>query len=370
MINTFFSQGNLASAAAMLTAGIIGFFFGLFLEKAGFGNSKCLAGIFYFRDMRVLKVMFSAVITAAIGFGFCAGFGIISPDSVYLLKTVYFVQIAGGLLLGIGFALGGWCPGTGMVGIAGGSIDALLFILGAAGGSILYNELYPRLGNILEIGSCGVRFAYADLEMSRPLFVTLFTIIGVCCFWGSELLEKKRFGKGEYFNSPFLKAYSLVLIASAAALFIFASPATSGETITERLSRAASEADHISAAELAERVMNGDQSLLLIDVRPAASFEKFHIKNALNCPLEKLPALKSKMKLYQTAVLYSDGAAHAVQGQMLLEQEGLNNILVLNGGLNEFINTCLKPISLRSAPVAAAAAEKIVRWRKFFTADN
>ncbi|MDD5597675.1 MAG: YeeE/YedE thiosulfate transporter family protein, partial [Victivallaceae bacterium] len=116
MINTFFSQGNLASAPAMFTAGIIGFFFGLLLEKAGFGSSKRLAGIFYFRDMRVLKVMFSAVITAAIGFGFFAGLGIISLDSVYLLKTVYLVQIAGGLLLGIGFAVGGWCPGTAIVG--------------------------------------------------------------------------------------------------------------------------------------------------------------------------------------------------------------------------------------------------------------
>lgn len=357
----------------MLTAGIIGFFFGLFLEKAGFGSSKRLAGIFYFRDMRVLKVMFSAVITAAIGFGFFAGFGIISLDSVYLLKTFYLVQIAGGLLLGIGFSMGGWCPGTGIVGIAGGSIDALLFVLGVAGGSVLYNELYPLLGNIREIGSCGVRFAHTDLGMSRPLFVTLFTIVGVCCFWGSELLEKKRFGKGEYFNSPFLKAYSLALIAAAASLFIFASPSPApkaGNAMTERLSLAAKEADHISVEELAERVINDDQSLLLIDVRPAERFKKFHIKNAVSCPLEKLPGMKNRMKLYPTVVLYSDGAAHAVQGQMLLEQDGLTNILVLNGGLNAFINVCLKPVSLRNTPVDADTAQKITRWRKFFTAEN
>ena len=353
----------------MFTAGIIGFFFGLFLEKAGFGNSKRLAGIFYFRDMQVLKVMFSAVITAAIGFGFLTGLGLIQPDAVYLLKTLYLVQIAGGLLLGIGFAMGGWCPGTAIVGTAGGSIDALLFVCGAIGGSILYNELYPLLGNIREIGSCGVRSAYADLGISRPLFVTLFTLIGVCCFWGSELLEKKRFGKGRYFNSPFLKAYSLMLIAAAASLFIFAAP-QSGSGMPERLSRAAKGKDHISAMELAERIINADKNLLLIDVRPVESFGKFHIKNALSCPLEKLPELKSKMKLYQTVVLYSDGAAHAVQGQMLLEQDGLSNILVLDGGLNKFINSCLKPVSLRSAPVDANTAEKITRWRKFFAAEN
>ena len=366
MINTFFSQGLLHSSTAMAAAMVIGFFFGLFLEKAGFGNSRRLAGIFYFRDMTVLKVMFSAVLTAGIGFSLLAGFGIISLESVFIMKTFYFVQIVGGLLMGIGFVVGGWCPGTAAVGISSGSIDALIFFIGAVGGSILYNELYPYVSEAKSIGACGTHFAYSDLDMSRALFMTIFTVIGVCAFWGVEFLEKKRFGKGGYFNSPFLKAYSLALVAAAAMLFIFdVSGKTSGTA--ERLQQAQSGADHIDCTELAERLVNGDNDLLLIDVRPEAKFKKFHIKGAFNFPLEKLLDAKDKMRAYKTVVLYSDGAAHAVQGQMLLENQTATKILVLNGGLNAFIDTCLKPVSLRTKPIDKNAAQRIRIYRDFFS---
>jgi thiosulfate/3-mercaptopyruvate sulfurtransferase len=362
MINTLFSQGMLSSAVAMAAAIIIGFFFGMCLEKAGFGCSKRLSGIFYFRDMTVLKVMFSAVITTAIGFSLLAGFKLISTENVYILNTFYFAQITGGVLLGIGFVTGGWCPGTSAVGTASGSIDALLFIIGAIGGSILYNEVYPFISGLKTIGSCGTHFAYDDLGMSRALFVTLFTFIGVCCFWGVEYLEKKRFNKGQYFNSPFLKAYSILLLAGAATLFIFSD---SDAALTQRLTQAQEAKDHISAVELADRLISGDKNLLLIDVRSAGEFKDFHIKGALNCPLDQLNSLKTEAKSYKTVVLYSNGAAHAVQGQMLLESEGVKNILVLNGGLNEFIEQCLKPVSLRKAPVPDEA--KVNRYIKFFS---
>jgi thiosulfate/3-mercaptopyruvate sulfurtransferase len=366
MINTLFSQGMMNSSTAMVTALIIGFFFGLFLEKAGFGNSRRLAGIFYFRDMTVLKVMFSAILTAGIGFSILVGFKLISLESVYLLKTFYFIQIIGGLLMGIGFVIGGWCPGTAAVGVSSGSIDAFLFLAGAVGGSILYNELYPYISEANAIGACGTRFAYKDLGMSRALFMTVFTAVGICSFWGVELLEKKRFNKGGYFKSPFLKAYSLLLIAAAAMLFIFESLGDD-YAIAQRLLKAQSERDHINSMELAKLLVRGDDDLLLIDVRSKAEFDKFHIKGAVNFPLENLLDAKDKIRAYGTVVLYSNGAAHAVQGQMLLEKKVKAEILVLNGGLNAFIETCLKPLSLRNKPVDKITAEKIKTYRSFFS---
>ena len=361
MINTLFAQGILNSAIAMVVSIIIGFFFGLFLEKAGFGSSKRLAAIFYFRDMTVLKVMFSAVITAAIGFSLFIGFELVSVENVYILNTFYFAQIVGGLLLGIGFVIGGWCPGTAAVGVSSGSIDALLFLVGAVGGSILYNELYPFISGLKEIGSSGTHFVYDDIGVSRAFFVMIFTIIGICCFWGAEFLEKKRFGKGQYFKSPFLMAYSFLLLAAAATLFTFSAPKT---PMIKRLKQATQGNDHISAVELADRLINGDKNLLLVDIRSSEEFKNFHIKGALNCPLDKLNTLRVKAKSYKNIVLYSNGAAHAVQGQMLLEREGVKNILVLNGGLDEFIEKCLKPVSLRTVPVNKI---KINQYRNFFS---
>ena len=70
MINTFYGTGQLVtvpSAKAFLAAMIIGLLFGFALERAGFGSSRKLAGIFYLRDMTVLKVMFTALITGMLG---------------------------------------------------------------------------------------------------------------------------------------------------------------------------------------------------------------------------------------------------------------------------------------------------------------
>ena len=57
MIATFFGQEGLGSSAALALSLLIGFGFGVALEQAGFGSSRRLAGIFYFRDMTVLRVV-------------------------------------------------------------------------------------------------------------------------------------------------------------------------------------------------------------------------------------------------------------------------------------------------------------------------
>jgi len=56
------------------------------------------------------------------------------------MPTIYGAQLVGGLLFGVGFVMGGWCPGTAAAGFAAGRIDALVFLLGTLGGSILFND--------------------------------------------------------------------------------------------------------------------------------------------------------------------------------------------------------------------------------------
>ena len=145
MIKTYFGIEQLDSPGAMVAALVIGMAFGFVLERAGFGSSRKLAGIFYFRDMTVLKVMFTAVITAMLGLSYALAFGWISADQVYALPTVYRSQILGGLLFGVGFVMSGWCPGTGAVGVASGKLDAVVFLVGAIIGAIGFNELFGVL---------------------------------------------------------------------------------------------------------------------------------------------------------------------------------------------------------------------------------
>ena len=58
MIDTMYQLDTLDSARAFLASLLIGIAFGFFLERAGFGSSRKLTGVFYFKDMAVIKVMF------------------------------------------------------------------------------------------------------------------------------------------------------------------------------------------------------------------------------------------------------------------------------------------------------------------------
>ena len=89
-----------------LLAFIIGIGFGFSLERAGFGNSRKLALQFYFRDLTVFKVMFTAIITAMTGLIFLSAFGWINLDIIYINPTYLWSGITGGLIMGLGFAIG------------------------------------------------------------------------------------------------------------------------------------------------------------------------------------------------------------------------------------------------------------------------
>jgi len=371
MIETFFGSGTLDTPAAFLASLLIGIAFGMALEQAGFGSSRRLAGIFYFRDMTVLKVMFTAVVVAMLGICYAKAFGWVTLENVYFLHTLYAAQILGGVLFGAGFVMSGWCPGTGAVGLASGKIDALVFLMGAAGGSMLYNEVYPILGSITTADR-GVIFAYDSLGVSEASFAFFLTLIAVGCFWGSEYIEKKRHGKGEQWGTPFLKAFSAVLIVGAFGLFAVAGQSTSA------FSKAAQETglldglqaglDHIEPQELADRLLAGDPSVKLVDIRTPVEFAQFHIRSAMNIQVGDLPASLASHKNQGLIVLYSNGMTHPAQARDSLFRLGFNNVYFLTDGLEGFLKTCLKPVSLRPEPVSRALASKINAWRAFFFA--
>ena len=90
------------------------------------------------------------------------------------MPTVYGAQIVGGLIFGVGFVMGGWCPGTAAVGLASGKLDALVFLGGAVLGSIIFNELFPVIQPLYTWGNQGVVFIYQTLDREagklRPAF--------------------------------------------------------------------------------------------------------------------------------------------------------------------------------------------------------
>ena len=157
MTNTLYSLDALGTPMGFFLALLIGFGFGFALERAGFSSSRRLAGLFYFTDMAVLKVMFSALITAMLGLCYLLALGWITPDQLFFLPTIYGAQIIGGLIFGLGWGMLGYCPGTAVGATAKGRWDA--FWGGALGmlvGAGIFSEVYPLLkDNLLRWGDLG-----------------------------------------------------------------------------------------------------------------------------------------------------------------------------------------------------------------------
>lgn len=376
MITTFFGGDALDSNAALIVSLIIGFGFGFALERAGFGSSRKLSGIFYLRDMTVLRVMFTAMITAMIGLYLALSLGIITADQIYFLPTVYGAQIVGGLLFGIGFALGCWCPGTAAVGLASGRFDALLFLVGAGLGSILFNELFDLIEPLYNWGESGVRFVWAALGLSAPFFVLLFSALGVAAFWLAEWAERKVAGEGPYLGTPFLKAFSVSILVGALAVALLppagtrANPSTAVTTGEAALLQAMEAGeDHMEPEELADRIMAGDPALIVVDIRTSQEFEAFHLKGAIHASPAELPGLLEPHKNRGTIVLYSNGMTHPAQARDSLARLGFDNVFLLTDGLQGFLERVLKPASLRETIVPDDLRQRVAAWRGFFLSD-
>ena len=372
MIRTFFGSGTLDTSGAFLAAFVIGLLFGLALERSGFGSSRRLAGVFYLEDMAVVKVMFTALVTAMLGLAYLLTFGWISADALYFMPTVYGAQLVGGLLFGVGFVMGGWCPGTSAVGIASGKLDALTFFGGALLGSILFNEVFSLIKPLYTWGEAGVIFIYQSLGLSLGAFALLFTLLAVACFWIVEFIEANRGKGGDLFGSRFLKTFSLTLVVLSFGLSL--TGGQMGQVVVVReepgevelLGLIATGRDHMEPEELADRLLAGEPGIRVVDIRSKREYQAFHIRGAVNVRLQELPGYLAPFKNRDLIILYSNGMTHPAQARDSLARQGFTNVYFLTDGLQGFMERCLKPVSLRSQPVLPQGAAKINKWREYF----
>jgi rhodanese-related sulfurtransferase len=103
--------------------------------------------------------------------------------------------------------------------------------------------------------------------------------------------------------------------------------------------------DHVTAEQLGHLIIDKDPDYLLIDVRKVSEFNDFHIKTAVNIPLEELfkPEYLTSLDPEKFIILYSNGGTHAAQAWVLLKQKGFNNAAVLLGGLNYWVDVYSNP---------------------------
>ncbi|NQV43208.1 MAG: YeeE/YedE family protein [Candidatus Marinimicrobia bacterium] len=170
---------------------VVGIGFGFVLEQAGFSSSRKLAGMFYGYDTVVLKVFFTAAITAMLGLLFFSLFGWINLNLIYVNPTFLGSAIAGGVIMGAGFIIGGFCPGTSVCAAAIGKIDAMVFVGGIFLGIFIFAEGYPLLEDFYMSGSMGPIKVSDVLGISGGVMALLVIIAALVMFKLGELAEKK-----------------------------------------------------------------------------------------------------------------------------------------------------------------------------------
>lgn len=102
----------------------------------------------------------------------------------------------------------------------------------------------------------------------------------------------------------------------------------------------------VSVDELADLLINQDPSVLLIDVRDSMDYAQYHLPGAINIPLNNLldpEWLPYVDQISQKNIFYSNGTTLSSEAWIITRQLGFRNNYVLDGGLNGWFSTIIKP---------------------------
>jgi uncharacterized membrane protein YedE/YeeE len=176
---------------ALFVAVAIGIAFGFALERAGLGDARKLAGQFYLTDFTVLKVMFSAIVTAMLGAYWLARLGAIDLSLVYVPETWLLPQLAGGAIFGAGFVLAGLCPGTSCVAAATGRGDGLAVMLGMFAGVLVTGLAFDALRPFYESTARGTLTLPQLLGVPYGVVVCAVVAMALVAFTLAERLEAR-----------------------------------------------------------------------------------------------------------------------------------------------------------------------------------
>jgi hypothetical protein len=355
MIFPFYGHDLFGGYTGYLIGTLVGMAFGFTLERAGFGSARILTAQFYLTNMRVLKVMFTAVATCAAGMALLAGTGLLDLSLVTIPETFLGPQVVGGLLFGVGFLVSGYCPGTGVVAMASGHLDALLTIGGMLVGTLLFGAFYGPIEAFYLSGAMGVVTLYGALGVPPAVAAGGVVAMAIGAFVGAEKVEAifcKRTGEEPPPSSPkarnavFAGLGATIAVALVLAFLPKHAPVASVRPV-----------ERIGASTLAAQLVSAPGDLWLVDLRGEQVAVKDRIPGAIALPGgTKGDDFLAQASPRRTLVLYGQKNLAAVPA-------GARNfggkVAVLQGGYEAFQEGYLQ----KPAPPAEATPVLVAEYR-------
>lgn len=159
---------------------VFGTAFGFLLHRGRVSDYNTIIGQFLLKDFTVLKIMLTAIIVGGIGVFALVQLGY----AQFHIKPADMLAIGlGAALFGVGMVLYGYCPGTALAAIGGGSLHALVGAAGMLIGGILYALSFDWVkANILPVGAMGKVQLPALLGVSAPVIFAVLAVAAVAFF--------------------------------------------------------------------------------------------------------------------------------------------------------------------------------------------
>jgi rhodanese-related sulfurtransferase len=336
----------------LVVALLLGVGFGYVLEQAGFSSSRRLAGLFYGYDFTVLRVFFTAAVTAMSGVILLGYFGWLDTEAIFVNPTWLWPTVVGGVIMGFGFVLGGYCPGTSICAAAIGKVDAMFFVLGGLLGVFAFGEFYPLTQTFFDSSSLGAIKVFDSLSISQGTFAFLLIVMAVGAFTVTSIIEKKVSPQA----APSLAFKPWKHIAAGAglvilgAIFIFLPDRKTDliEKVAEVKYQQAQNAPVMDVDELAFRIVDKEPKLQIIDIRTPDEFSKIALPGSRNVVLKDFFSKESAPLFSQRhvkKVIVGNEEKDERTACGLLHELGYENFALLKGGIGSFSSAILQPVA-------------------------
>ena len=362
-MSTFFPIAFANEEVRLLTAILLGAGFGFSLERAGFGNARKLAAQFYLYDMAVFKVMFTAILVSMVGLFSLEYAGLVDLGRLWINPSYFPSQAVGGVLLGVGFVISGYCPGTSVVSAASGRLDGIVALGGVFLGTAVFAvamDVLPGLEALYTAGSGEVILLHDLFGIPAPVLALILVAGALAAFIGAEKVEEVMKDRREALDdTPQVRERPRAKFALAGALAVVAFVSLG---LAQAGGRGGSHgtAPRVALASLppmalAESIIRGDPGVMILDLRDTGTAERIPGAFPVTDPDEALPFLTGAGPGSTVVIYDSTGELSAVPPSW---PSGPRYVTVA-GGFEAWETEVLTPVQPRDGTLAARQAAAI-----------